>query len=96
MQSGRRGLPPQKGAGRGVIWVSRNRRGHEAHLDWRIRLFFSGAVLAMAGMAMDQSWLIGLAIGVLVVAILLRFIPGLRNREAVDPAGDPGDGEGEE
>ena len=46
------------------------------HLEARIALFGAGAILALVGMAMEQSWLINVAIGVLIVGILVRFLPG--------------------
>jgi uncharacterized membrane protein len=53
-------------------------RGPVRHLEWRIRLFGVGAILAVVGMAAEQPWLINLAIVVLVIGVLLRFLPEQR------------------
>lgn len=45
------------------------------HLDWRIRLFGAGAVLAVVGMYYDSRWVIWLAITVLGAGFFLRFLP---------------------
>ena len=45
------------------------------HLEWRIRTFGVGAILAVVGMATGQSWLVNVAIVVLVIGVLLRFLP---------------------
>jgi hypothetical protein len=44
-------------------------------LEWKVGLFASGAVLALAGMYLDLRWMVGLAIGVLVAGFALRFTP---------------------
>lgn len=52
-------------------------RGRRAgpHLEWRVRLFVAGAVLALAGMYLEEPWLTGLAIVVLLAGMLVRFLP---------------------
>ena len=42
-------------------------------LEWKIRLFFTGAVLLFIGMARELDLLVLLAIIVLAVAFVLRF-----------------------
>jgi hypothetical protein len=42
-------------------------------LEWKIRLFFVGAVLLMVGIAREIDLLVLLAVAVLVVAFVLRF-----------------------
>lgn len=49
------------------------------HLEWRVRLLGVGAVLALAGMAMERTWMVNVAIAVLAVGFLLRFVPGPRD-----------------
>jgi hypothetical protein len=44
------------------------------HLEWRIRLFGAGAIMAVVGIATEQSWLVNVAIAVLAVGVLLRFV----------------------
>lgn len=46
------------------------------HLEWRVRLMGVGAVLALAGMAMERAWMVNVAIAILAVGFFLRFIPG--------------------
>jgi hypothetical protein len=50
-------------------------RGPVRHLVWRIRLFGVGAILAVVGIAAEQAWLIDVAIVVLVIGVVLRFVP---------------------
>lgn len=46
------------------------------HLEWRVRLLGVGAVLALAGMYFDYGWMVNVAIGVLLISFVLRFLPG--------------------
>jgi hypothetical protein len=55
-----------------------------AHLEWRIRLFGAGAILAMVGIVTEQGWLINVAIGVLLIGFALRFV-GRRPGDSADP-----------
>ena len=48
------------------------RRGH---LAWRVRLFSGAALLAMIGIARGMSWLIWVALGLLLLGFFLRFAP---------------------
>jgi hypothetical protein len=57
-----------------------------AHLEWRIRLFGAGAILAIVGIWFEQDWLVNLAIGVLLVGFGLRFL-GRREHTASDDDG---------
>lgn len=55
---------------------SRKRReGKDRYLPWKIGLFLTGAAAAFAGMAMSLSWPVRVGIGVLAVAMVLRFLP---------------------
>ena len=74
-----------------MIWASRKRRGPDPYLDWKVRIFFAGALLAFIGMASDRSWVVGLAIGVLVVGLVLNF---LAKRDGDTDTGQPDDEEG--
>ena len=52
----------------------RSRSGPAAgQLEWRVRLFGVGAILAILGMYFDARWMIWIAIAVLVTGFLLRF-----------------------
>ena len=59
-----------------MIFSSRkNRGGPDPHLDWKVRLFFGGAALALVGIGLESSLLVGLAIPVLLGGAALRFLP---------------------
>jgi hypothetical protein len=59
-----------------MIFIDRSRRGGARHLDWKIRLFGVGALLALVGMGLEIPLLVGLAISVLLLGFILRFLPG--------------------
>jgi hypothetical protein len=65
-----------------MIFLDRMRRGDDPHLDWKVRLFVLGAVLALVGIGTKSSAVVGLATAVLLLGLGWRFLPG-------------GDGEGE-
>lgn len=44
------------------------------HLEWKVRIFGAGALIAIVGMASGQRWLVNVAIAVLVVGVGLRFV----------------------
>ncbi len=56
-----------------MIFLDRRRRGEDPHLDWKIRLFIVGAVIALLGMARDASWMLVVGILVLLAGAALRF-----------------------
>jgi len=58
-----------------VIFLDRGRSGEDPHLDWKIRLFIVGAVVALLGMARDASWMLVVGILVLLAGAALRFLP---------------------
>lgn len=43
-------------------------------LGWRVALFGAGGILAVIGMGLQIRWLVNVAIGVLFVGFLLRFV----------------------
>jgi hypothetical protein len=55
------------------MFVTRSGKLSRRHLEWRVRVFGMGAILALAGMWAEQPWLINVAIGVLGVGTLLRL-----------------------
>jgi len=73
-----------------VVFLDRSRRAGP-WLEWKVRLFAVAAVLALAGIYMEQQWMTGAAIVVLIGAMLLRFLPG----GGGEPVG-PDDPEGED
>ena len=56
--------------------IDRRRDRPVRHLEVRVALFGAGAILALVGMATEQSWLINVAIAVLIVGVVVRFLPG--------------------
>ncbi len=54
---------------------SRKDHGPDPGLNWKVGIFFLGAFLAFAGMWMEAQWLVGVAIGVLVLGLAARFLP---------------------
>jgi hypothetical protein len=59
-----------------MFFSSRRRRGPDLHLDWKVRIFFAGALIALIGMILESSLLVLVAIAVLLVGVLLSFLPG--------------------
>ena len=59
---------------------SRSSRDH-SWLEWKIRLFSVAAVLSLVGIYFDERWVIGLAIMVLSLGMVLRFVPASDLRE---------------
>ncbi|HKP77217.1 MAG TPA: hypothetical protein VJT67_16915 [Longimicrobiaceae bacterium] len=53
--------------------ASRGTRNNGRFLEWKVRLFFVGAVLLFIGMAREIDLLVLLSIIVLAVAFVLRF-----------------------
>ncbi|MGD8320505.1 MAG: hypothetical protein PVJ02_08625 [Gemmatimonadota bacterium] len=69
-------------------------------LEWKVGLFSVGAVLGLAGMFLQEAWMVLAAIGVLLSAMLLRFLPSPRSGTPPEgdddppPVEDEGEGEG--
>ena len=76
------------------MFVDRRRRD-DPFLEWKVRLFSVAAALVLLGLYLDNRWVTGVAIVVLAVAMLLRFIPGGSAR-AEDLDAEAEDGEGVE
>lgn len=62
------------------------------YLEWKVRIFTVGAVLAMVGMYLEEPWMTGLAIVVLLGGFVLRFLPGMDVDDGFD--GDEGETNG--
>ncbi len=54
-------------------------RGNTALLEWRIAVFFLGAILGLAGILLNISWLVTTALIVLLGGVALR---GLAARDS--------------
>jgi hypothetical protein len=74
-----------------VIFLDRHRKGDDPHLDWKIRLFVAGALVALVGMARDSAWMVAGGLLTLLGAASLRFFPGGRAK-GPSPEDDEEDG----
>ena len=63
------------------------RAGADRWLVPKMSLFVIGAAIAILGIGLGREWLVDVAIAVLVVGVLLRFIPGRKS-----PPDDRADG----
>ena len=53
--------------------ASRERR-HDPYLEWKVRAFSVAAVLALAGMYLEERWMTGLALVLLGGAMVVRLV----------------------
>ncbi len=60
-----------------MFGLHRNRQAGR-HLEWKVRIFTVGAVLALAGMYFDRSWMVLAAIVVLGAGMALRAMDARR------------------
>jgi hypothetical protein len=67
------------------LLLDRHRRAGR-FLEWKVRIFATGAVLGLAGIFLDEELLRIGAIVVLTAGVLLRFLPGAKppDEEAED------------
>ena len=73
-----------------MVFLDRSRARGTDHLEWRIRLMGAGALLAVLGMYFEASWMIWLAIAVLVAGFFLRFLgDGGDEGDPADPEHPP-------
>jgi uncharacterized membrane protein YhaH (DUF805 family) len=54
---------------------SRGRKGRDRYYPAKLAVFIVGTVLLLAGIRLDNGWLINGAITVLAVAVLIRLLP---------------------
>jgi hypothetical protein len=59
----------------------------DRYLEWKVRLFSVAAVFALVGIYMDNRWLTGTAIALLLAGFALRFLPD-DTQELDAPDGD--------
>lgn len=57
------------------MFLDRDRRAGK-YLEWKVRIFIVAAVVALVAMALESRWLTAVAIAILVLGLLLRFLPG--------------------
>jgi hypothetical protein len=70
-----------------VLQLDRSRRAGR-YLAWKVRLFSAGAVLALAGIFLDDRWITGVAIAVLIAGMGLRFLPVGGEEESGEQSGE--------
>lgn len=58
-----------------MFFPSRERKGPDPYYPAKLVLFIVGTGLLLTGVRLERDWMIYVAIGVLVVAGLLRFLP---------------------
>jgi len=56
--------------------MSRRDRGGDPLLGRKVQIFFAGAALALIGIGVDSSLLVGLAIFILAAGMFIRFLSG--------------------
>jgi len=57
-----------------VILLSRKDRGPDPLLHWKVQIFLGSGLLAVLGIGLESSILVGLAIVLLLLGVGLRFI----------------------
>ena len=68
------------------------------HLAWRVRIFGAGAIVALVGIYFEAEWLVSVAIGILLLGFVLRFLPtsgegeGSGEQDAAETSGEPDTG----
>ena len=65
-----------------VDW--RRREQPDPFLDWKVRIFFAGAALLIAGMVLRRDVLALAAVAVLASGVVLTAIDRIRTRPAPD------------
>ena len=65
-------------------------------LEWKVRVFTGGAAMARMGSFMEQRWLTGAAIAVLVAGALLRFPFSSDAAEGGEPGSTEEEGDAED
>jgi Na+-transporting methylmalonyl-CoA/oxaloacetate decarboxylase gamma subunit len=75
--------------------IDRTRRAPDPYLDWKVRTFFAGALLAAAGVLLGYRVLVLLAIIVLIVGLFATTILGKRHARAQAEAEAEAEDEGD-
>ncbi len=60
-------------------------------LDWKIGIFSIAAAVGLSGIFLEKRWMTGLALPLLMSAMLLRFLPVRATDPAVDDGHDEAD-----
>ncbi|HSJ15860.1 MAG TPA: hypothetical protein VK939_15745 [Longimicrobiales bacterium] len=70
------------------MFISRERRGPDRWLYYKLALFAVGAVIAVLGVALGNDLLVTIAIGVLFLGLLTRLLPRGEQPEDGDRSGE--------
>jgi len=63
-----------------------SRTGPDKYLPWKLGAFVIGVALILLGDRLGLRWMIWIAIGILAIAFLLRFLPeSTRGPNSPDP-----------
>lgn len=62
-----------------MILARRGSRGPDPFLGQKVQIFLAGAALALVGIGVDSSLLVGLAILILLAGVGLRFLAGRKS-----------------
>ncbi len=78
----------------GLFRPSRTRRGPDPYYDWKVALFTAGAAVGLTGIFTNHDALVLLAMPILVLGVILRWLPrpGARQRSP-EPEDSAHDGE---
>lgn len=60
-------------------------------LEWKIGIFSIAAAVGLSGIFLEKRWMTGLALSLLMSAMLLRFLPVRATDPAVDDGHDEAD-----
>ena len=59
-----------------MLFIARRGPREDRYLEWKIGLFSVAAVIALVGIFLDERWMTGTALVLLVGGMFLRFLPG--------------------
>lgn len=65
------------------MFLDRRRRS-DPFLVWKVRIFSVAAGTALVGIWLDQRWMTGTALALLLGGVLLRFLPDARAEPGQD------------
>lgn len=68
--------------------------GPDPYLEWKVGTFAVGAVLGLAGIALDERWLVWAALAVLAAGFVLAALSRLSGRAPDEPDEEGGDPSG--
>jgi len=69
-----------------MVLLDRRRRAGR-YLEWKVRLFSLGAVVALAGIYWREAWMTSIAIVILLAGMVLRFLPASRGEAPEEDEG---------